>query len=35
VPYELDGEWTSEGTSVVVEARFWEGLRGVRVSEVG
>ena len=33
MPYELEGEWTSEGTSV--EARFWEGLRGVRVSEVG
>lgn len=35
VPYELDGEWTREGTSVVVEARFVEGRRGVRVSEVG
>lgn len=35
VPYELDGEWMREGTSVVVEARFVEGRRGVRVSEVG
>jgi hypothetical protein len=35
VPYELEGEWTREGTSMVVEPRFVEGLRGARVVEVG
>lgn len=35
VPYELDGEWMRDGTSVAVEARFCDGRRGVRVSEVG
>jgi hypothetical protein len=35
VPYELEGEWTREGTSIVVEARFVDERRGVRVVEVG
>lgn len=35
MPYELEKEWTREGTSMVVEARFVEGLRGARVVEVG
>lgn len=32
MPYELEGEWMRDGTSVAVEARFVDGRRGARVS---